>query len=886
MEFRSTIHICVFLFVMQGCLASSARLKAVFAQTFVIEKTDAEKIEDYLGRLGLEDQLIAHLEQQFGGTPDERARKRASQKLAALYQKRLMQSGSGVQEPAMWRERAESLLERAPDLNAPTLRVAMSHASYQEVNHEFQEWWLAGAAPEKRADVVSSWRVLIRDLLQLHNATERTRNRLVTIDGTAPDEDDPVAQQIIENENVYLQTNYLLGWACYFRSIADTGHRGQWTTMAEKHFRMFLQVNPDKPLAELTPDWLDFNSPWTSRGVVGLALCSQAQDNHDLAAHLFNLSLASGDPKFAATLDAWKLSSAAYIDDYPRALLVLEEYRPVRGEAADFAFRILCVRIGNAIRNRETAAAEQLFDNGLVALTRLGNTRLISELLEKVDSQMLSGTGDFELNWLLGILESSDAGNTSDSERLNGARRNLERALGQANEESDRNDVARCQYSLGRICYRQREFEKSAALFQSASAQLRAVDSGLAAESLWFEIQSLTQLARRAPQHAPQAFLAMDRMLHWFPGTRYSQRVEFEKLRLESASLPPGDAMKRLQSVPPDSENYFRAVYEMTGIQYEMWLAAFRQSAPTSDALLRRLEELEREYRDGPADGKGSTSEEHRLKALLLVVDAKLKSARRAGDVRLDQAGTLLKIAAQIAEPMGDQPLQAGPYTEFRYYRFLHASRATTDTETDSLANDAKWLADNGRDTAFENAALVFLVRRNDLLINERAMVSSLIDGLVVESVEVQTGIDLYNRLAEISGIAAEDLKRSPNSRFITSRLSELYFFNGQWSLADDFNRKLIEQWPGQQKYVLQAARLRMKLNDFETARELWRRIATAVEPGTDVWFEAKFQLIVCLQEINTEFAPGVYRQTRGLSPEMPDAWRDRFDKLGVALEQ
>ncbi|MEM7454670.1 MAG: hypothetical protein AAF456_10000, partial [Planctomycetota bacterium] len=623
---------------------------------------------------------------------------------------------------------------------------------------------------------------------------------------------------------------------------------------------------------ELTVDWFDFASPLTARAVVGLGMVARATGRQQAGEQLFEVALMSGDRGITTSIDSWRLTSAAYNGDFDGAAGIAESFQSTGDPGADYAFRILCAKTGNAVFSESESAARRIFQAGIVELTRSRNAEVLEDLSTIIEPELLALSGEFYMNWVNGLIESRKAqlaGTESDLER---ARLTLERAVSAAKADVDADDVARCQYALGWVYYREREFEEAAGLFESVASQLRDSDRDLATEALWFQIQALIQVSRDNPRRTARTFAAMDRMLNWFPETGYARQVEFEKTLLEVRGLPPGEAMRRLQSVEPRPENYHRVVYEMAAVQYEMWLRSYRSGAATTLALLDRLIQLEAVHRNLP-----EAPDQRKLKVLLLVVDSMLKTGDRLSDVQL-----LMDSAGELAQPMAGDVDVAGSYVEYRYYRFVFDQlRGET-----GLVEDAQWLVENARGTSFENTALVYQAQQADSLIANESHYTAILDGGDLDLETVRSAITIYNRLAELSGTSEEKLRASSNSRFIVFRLAELYYFAGRWNLADTLNASLREIRPLEQSYLVQSARIQMKTGDFEAARQSWQTIVNGVEPGTEPWFEGRYQMVNCLIETNPVQAQSLYSRTVRLSPGMPDQWRNRFDKIGETFEQ
>ncbi len=75
-----------------------------------------------------------------------------------------------------------------------------------------------------------------------------------------------------------------------------------------------------------------------------------------------------------------------------------------------------------------------------------------------------------------------------------------------------------------------------------------------------------------------------------------------------------------------------------------------------------------------------------------------------------------------------------------------------------------------------------------------------------------------------------------------------------------------------------------MKRGETESAAKHWRVIIAAFSADSEIWLKAKYNLILCLQETQPETAQAIYQQVRVLVPELPPAWKARFDRLPFSL--
>ncbi len=851
---RHSLATILSLLLMVGISFQSA-----VAQTPTADESRA--LEDYLRRLDLELIIVKQLEQKLARTLDAGERARLADRLARAYAAQLLNPQPAPESEQDIQKSAKRLIEIYPELENPLLRVAIHHATFQQVNLDFWEWWYSGGAPDLNQKVTEELRELVGDLLQLKRRVE-TRRKELALNAQFGNRTDLSGMENLENlENVLMHTQYLIGWTSYFRSIIEREDRRERLETSEHHFREFLQIEPEKVLMELTVSWFDFDSGWTARGLIGLALCKQAQGQPDASQKCFDLLSQANQEKLDQIIPIWKLKGLLLDQQIQQALSLarsLEKSASTRLESR-VRFWETAARGGLSLSSSESHDASRLIQLAFLGLMRDKQVDMIRRLIDEHNIRLPED--NFLGNWVAGYLLFVDAELTHDRDKFRLARERLEKALSVAPAETNEADKARCRFFLAWVHFRNRQFEKAEQEFQQVVNLLRTEDRAIAAQAHWYRIQSLMEISRKSPRETNAAFTAMDQMLRWFPDSAMTERIEFEKMKLNLRSLPDDEAVSRLQTISRDRVSYVDVLYDLVQRQYRVWLSA-TQRGPPDQAAFDKLSQWEREYRIHP-----DSTAARRLRAMLLVIDAQLR--RNNSDESL-AVKELLEVATRFANQLGNttSPL----YLEYKYYNFLFAERHGSP-DAEALAN---WLLGHARNTRYENSALVFLAQQSkQRMTNDQSTAEQL-----------QPDIAVYRRLLEVSGDSDDALKKSSNSRIAAFQLALLYAETENWEDADELNQRLIDLFPRNPDFLLAAARVKMKLEQFESARAIWRILAGGVKAGEDVWYESKHQLAVCVARNATESALKLIRQTRQLSPGLPDKWKRSFDSLESSLNR
>lgn len=813
---------------------------------------DAERVESYLEGLGLNELLVAYVEQQLEREVDGQLRKQFAAHLAELYTQQLLSPSGSESQSLKWQLKAQRLVQIYPDLDDPVLQIALLHARYQTVNNDFEAWWQARHLPAKRQKLQESFRQLIRDMLQLKRRMETQRRELAIARDVDSENRNLVEIRLARVDNVLLHSQYLIGWASYFRAIVEPENATEWLSMSESHFRGFLQIEPDKSLLEVSRQWLDFEDSWTSRGLIGLAVCKQAQRLPAISRHCFQLAATASDRGMEDLLDVWNLRGLVYSDQLAAAAELIDAGTAADDTSSSSSFWVAVVKNGAAVSGQDPAIGSRMIRDGLVGLVRRRQAGLIRELIADLNIKLESH--DFLTLWISGFLAFDDAEQHDDKNKREEAKIRLTQSLELATDQVHHADVARCEFLLASLRFRDREFAVAEPMFARVVNALKESDQSVAAQAMWLRIQSLVELCRQEPRRSSQAFAMMDQMLRMFPDSPQVDRIEFEKLKLNLQNVPDDEAIRRLERIGPDNEFRTDARYEMIQRQHRLWLDSVRRGHPDKD-LLETLVRWESEYR---SDANATIP--RKLKLLLLVIDARMR------DTPTDTAVVkgLLDSADMLAQSHRDS--QEELYLEYQYYRFLYLQQANI---VDAMTQ-AEWIVKNAAGTRYEQSALIFLSQQWE----------QQVDDVEVDREQLSKGIEIYRRLSETAGAEPTQLKNSRNSRVAASRLAELLVQQESWIDADRLYAKLLESFPDDQNYLAASARCQTRLGRFDLAEPIWRRLAAGVEAGTDLWYESKYELAVCVARNDPPDAAKLVRQTIRLSPEMPDLWRAKFTAL------
>ena len=822
--------------------------------------TETQQVESYLKSLLLDELVTAHLEIETSREVDLSSRRRMAARLVNQYAERMMSSRDGIESD--WQSKTELLLQTYPELETPSIRIAILQAKYLSGEKTFLQWWNSGRDEQARRQLIGQWTDVKSELELLYRKLSADYEDQIATLQTIPENKEEQTRRLAHLDGLLLHTQYLTGWSSYFLGVLSLDQQRPFMKVASRSFRSFLQIEPEKSLLDVAPEWFDFSSDWNARSLIGLAMSERGLNHQQQSDFCFDLIGNHATNKQTRELRfVWNLNSRIYLNEVSAAIELVESFGEAREISREgrIAFWLASLK-ASRVTIAKPLNSSRLMMSGLQGLAREFEPSLIQDFLDEHDIH-LSGD-DFLSLWISGYMDLHRAESSQKRSGFEIALAQLSQAIERADESTSRFDVARCRYLIARIHFHEKKYEAAAAAAIDCSNIVMDLDSKLAAESQWLAVKALSEHSRTNRRALIRANQEIDQITKRFPGSTFARRAEFEKLRINIANLPPEKAASRLKQIPIDDFNYPIALNEIALIEYKLWLKSNKQASTEEPARLGALVDTETKFRN-----LSDASVESKLKTLLLVVDALLRTkplTQAAVRERLD----LAKSMAERGE------IRGSVYNEYRYYEFLLASKSG---QTERAIAEAEWMSKHAKGSKFERSTLIQLGQ----LADDR------LKNLPNPSVdEINDVIAVFNRLVEQLGSSDEALAASSNARVAFTRLAEL---KGQLGAVEDSIKMLMtlnRVVPNHKTYLLQLARAQTNASQFEEAISIWRKLVAGAEPGQDLWFESKYYLTFCLHRSgDSEDARKLLAQTIRLSPNLPEKWQLSFDKLTVQLE-
>ena len=509
-------------------------------------------------------------------------------------------------------------------------------------------------------------------------------------------------------------------------------------------------------------------------------------------------------------------------------------------------------RASLAARPPAPKIAATLFDQSVLGLLRARDFDTLAPIMNEEPRHWKRD--DFLGNWAQGSLHFYQAGLTHGSFGL--ASQYLRDALEAADSSTHATDLARCQFLLASIDFQNGNLHKAAGRFDEVARQLRYESPEWASEALWLQCRALAAIALSNVRETSEATAVMDRFLDWFPRSPYTQRIIFQRRRLLYNTMDPQQAIGKLNTIPSGDADYTQVQLELVRNQFRLWKQLFDQNNASGSQALRQLCRYHRQLQKST-----TATAAQRLRATFWVLDAMLR-----GDPEGPEALLLLEQAGQIIEESEVDPRENH---QLVYYK-LRFAESRGDLE--SASQFAKQLLEGAKGTPYEKSALIYLAQ-NYKSADE------------LSSSEVAMAISDLRRLVEVLGVGSKNLINSKNSRVALFRLSEFYVRDGQLEQAEECLDRLIQVFPDRNGYLVASARLKNQREQFHSGLALWRTLANGAEPGSDLWYEAKYELSRCLWKTGDPNARSVLEQTILLSSQIPDSWTARYQSLSKELD-
>ncbi len=832
-------------------------ISLLFQASFVIAQPSTERdyLATYLQKHKLYGLYADLLEIELSNAANETQQTKLAAELAQLY---AWEINANPENYEALNQQLDALLEKFPSAIPVTTQTSIAFGRYRRAKSWFEAWvWERDNAKLKEKVIVGFDSVLQRALGAITKAQKKLATTTLELQ----------AQKDLEAAQAQFQ--YLAAWSRYYQSIAsdDNAQRRQLLISAESDFLQLLEVNDSKSLLDLSPQWWALDSEWTCRLLLGLGMVSQAMAKDRQAKFCFTLLK---DPKVPNEIRlnqrVWQFHSYLFPAQLESANTMVNQWEWNAEASTDIPFwsSVAIAGISWSPPNPETINMTRA---GLKGLAKANEFQLLDELHAEFPDVRVVGDDFFAL-WMDGYasLKQAQAANRlpavkRKADLIADALANLRLAL-ETESQIDPVFRARCGYQFGFALYLAEQYETAASQFREAATLLQPFDSRLASHASWMRCQALERLAAADLRWSESLVFALNEFQKQYPNSERVSQAAFLQITHRLNQNPGEDTLDALKSIRRDDPNYQRALFEICRANHRLWNAADSavKKNEWAQATLKAAEFYLSET-NSPAENPNLATQYIRI--CLLGADVALQQ-----DVRQAQAW-LQRCVAWLPNVSGDIELESD-------YHFLEMNIAAIQSEKQIETAAAEWLIANTNNRGHRRGALIARAR---LLDQSRENSSQ----RATTATRIKL-IEAYQQLLELDEPDDSQLKEDAIMRTALFRFAQLQLESQQFAKAADAFARLHRIRPDQLPYLEGLATAEMKRGETENAAKHWRVIIAAFSPDSEIWLNAKYNLILCLQENQPATAQAIYQQVRVLVPELPPAWKARFDRLPFSL--
>lgn len=849
----------------------------------------SETVEKYLRDRGLLEPLAAHLRRRVkeGSLPE---RIRAANLLGDLYVKQLRTVTDPAARQAI-ESQARELLKIVPEAESYNLRLDLAVATYLKAEEICERDRLRSIRPDEKSEAERVLRGAIPVFEDIGSRTQRQAERLEKQISSSKDED--VADLRTEIQAVYAtrsKARYYAGWAVYY--LAYLTNAPQRSREALEQFGSLLNAAPRSPatIERLPRAFLDQDH--VARAVIGCAL-SHSLAGRDSEAIRWLDELENNEntaPSVKEQLFTRRLIVLAAARRWPEVerLVAARRIVPDTNEEQPLApldarlLAVLTLEDAQGGRTKDSAgrANELLAKLAFADLLARGEGGQVLDLVARYGTALIGDEGflahyvrgrkSFErARELHGVGEAAEQP-TTDAPTVNQYREAAE-LLGAAlaSKDADRfaKDLPRVRMQLGLCRFFSGEFASAAEHFQATHAA--AAGSDLRRDALWYAIVSLD---RAVEQGLKDQIEVRDRValvyLREFPETEDAIRLLLRQTQ--------GDQLGDTK-------------------QLEMLLAVKRES-PLFDAARRQAARLlYRAFRN--SRGADQTFAANRF---IEIAEEVLQSASIRALSSSDRAGA---EAAQSAILYARQLLEAHLALAGPNLARLEAILSSVQQIGDSHQLD---LSSLNAELAFRRVQIA--LARNDDAAAERAAAT-----LKQKGGEFGGAVDrlLYNRSVKLmaerpadSGVARRVVKhgmaalsgfRDPASAeaagvrsVVADAAATVWTVEGDELLRDQaiaLDREAMKAGVPSIALLRRFAMLIESTGAVNEALAAWRDLMAGQPQSSDGWYEARYNSLRLLAQLDPKAARAAISQHEVLHPEYgPAPWGPKIREIAVAV--
>ncbi|RNC81559.1 MAG: hypothetical protein ED559_07150 [Phycisphaera sp.] len=845
-------------------------------------------LEQYLIRHSLEDLLAEHLVENLDNAVGTE-RVEVAQKLANLYVD-LLDNAESEADRKYWSDRASNLLRLVPESDSPNLRINLAKAAYIRAERIAESNRLRLASDEERAqaerilrDASATFLAIAQGAHQRSQVLERRLSERLEQEVEAE-----VSSQLSEARQQRSLGFYYAGWSEYYYALisGDRSHAGR----ALRHFGWLLSARDGEEASfdRLQPGLLQYDH--VARAATGAALACSLLDRHVEAVAWLDAIEANTDAPQEIRDQVydrrvWVYAKAGMWADLE---LMIRRTRASGDPLSAITARLLVVGsmeslVGAEGQGRSRELIRRLADIGLKDLINEGEVAHVLELVRVFGTAPLGDTGFIPL-YVKGLLaldraeEAREAsGEIGDGPVSDDAVAAFFREAGnlllasvdEPDAVSHVNERVRAITTAGTAFYLSGDLILAADVLERAIGSARTPEQ--AEDALWLAVVALEEAVEAGDTSlTPRRDQAAQLYLSTYAGSERSARL---LMRPGTAGLvPDSEAVDILISIPPVSANYLAARRQASQLLYRIYRnSAVDQRVFAGERFLDVASQLVRneqtEVRSGDVDRAKQAA------------DSLVLRARQIADVALGLSPADIERATLALDTLdrvaGYASIDISGIEPEIVYRRLQIAAAEENRELTEIHYQQLALLDGG----FLSTAQRLLYRQG-----VQDWLDDPLDAEAARSV-VKYGTAVIDQFSS----------QEPSSRALLGVLETVAQASGSlWELKRDhemletalaMNERLIDSSAGSGPVLKRQAYLLERASREPEALDVWRRLVNGLDPETDAWYEARYESIRLLKELDRPAAVEAMNQHVLLYPGLgPDPWRDRLQMLARSL--
>ena len=817
----------------------------------------SDRLEAYLKSHGLNDLLIAHYHKQLIHTSEPALRQTIAEKLVTQYLIQIANSESSDQQTLI--AKLEELTKQFPTIATLDVQLTLRRHQFLNSQAEFAQVYLTGTSDTNKNEIESDF----EQLCTFYESTaKRLSDELKLLSDNESTSLDRNSDTLVKIETRLAEVTFYRAWSeYYFALLAEpNAANGQHIKQSERLFRDVLGIAQERPIDDVDSEWLDIESDVVCRAVAGLGMAlAKRGDSKQRDACFEMLSDLRVPPEVVPLRHVWQFQAAAYARDLKLADSLASSYsKTVEYRDQSIEYWILIAQYAQTIKSTAPEQSSNLMQHAIAGSLRLGQFVALENAIEidELDFDKMEAYG----RWAQADMQfrAVEANEETDASYASVARLAEDSAEEFKENGAPAIDQARCLALAAWSYYRTRRWQTAADHFRTVYDLVTTTDTTFAADSLWMRIESLENIRNLGERTNSQWLAALDEYQRVFPHTKRAANARFKLTRAKTGNRSPDEIIAELQKTQKTDPNYAASQLEIARLYYQLWEDAASESAQQESQ--RDLQSFVSRLR----------------KQVALPLEVRLKSAfllnetyMRAGNV--DQASKLLiGVAPLLESPDENDSIRA----EYKYHLMQLARQKG---ETEKAEEHAREIVAINDQSPFAMSALTFLANQADQLL-ARANDANRKERLA-------SAIDIYSRLSELMGNSQQAIKQNRNARIVLSKLASFRRQNGQPEKARELYESLLEAYPDSRTYLTEMAEIHTEQKQLEKGLELWNRLVIGTEEGSEPWYQAKYNQMLCLETTDRATAQKIMAQFTRLHPQPAEKWRQPIDELRSRLQ-